>query len=78
MSSIAIVFFSGYGHTLKQAEAVKAGAAGVEGAEVAFLQIDSDGNLPESVWETLAAADAILFGSPTYMGGPAEIGRAHV
>ena len=71
MSSIAIVFFSGYGHTLKQAEAVKAGAAGGEGAEVAFLQIDSDGNLPESAWETLAAADAILFGSPTYMGGPA-------
>ncbi|HQU12105.1 MAG TPA: flavodoxin family protein, partial [Acidiphilium sp.] len=23
-----------------------------------------------SAWETLATADAILFGSPTYMGGP--------
>lgn len=71
MSKIAIVFFSGYGHTLKQAEAVRDGAAGVTGAEVAFLQIDAEGNLPAEAWETLSAADAILYGSPTYMGGPA-------
>ncbi|OGB86778.1 MAG: NADPH-dependent FMN reductase, partial [Burkholderiales bacterium RIFCSPLOWO2_12_FULL_67_210] len=32
------------------------------------IAIDADGNLPEGGWETLAAADAIIMGSPTYMG----------
>ena len=31
--------------------------------------IDADGNLPAGGWELLAAADAIIIGSPTYMGG---------
>jgi NAD(P)H dehydrogenase (quinone) len=71
MAKIAIVFFSGYGHTRKQAQAVQAGAAGVKGAQVSFLDLDKDGQLPEGSWEILAAADAIIYGSPTYMGGPA-------
>ena len=32
------------------------------------MAIDAEGNLPEGGWETLAASDAIIFGSPTYMG----------
>jgi multimeric flavodoxin WrbA len=71
MAKIAIVYFSGYGHTRKQAEAVHAGAAAAAGAEVATLAIDAEGNLPDDAWQTLAASDAIIFGSPTYMGGPA-------
>jgi len=71
MTRIAIVFFSGYGHTARQAEAVRRGAAGVEGTEVTVLRIDQDGTLPEGAFETLAAQDAIIYGSPTYMGGPA-------
>ncbi|MGJ7486745.1 flavodoxin family protein [Variovorax sp. LT2P21] len=63
MSKIAIVFHSGYGHTQRVAQAVADGA----GAEL--ITIDADGNLPEGGWETLNAADAIIFGSPTYMGG---------
>ena len=63
MSKIAIVFHSGYGHTQRVAQAVADGA----GAEL--IAIDADGNLPEGGWETLNAADAIIFGSPTYMGG---------
>lgn len=63
MSRIAIVFHSGYGHTQRVAQAVADGA----GAEL--IAIDADGNLPEGGWETLDAADAIIFGSPTYMGG---------
>ncbi|MCU4118734.1 flavodoxin family protein [Variovorax sp. N23] len=63
MSKIAIVFHSGYGHTQRVAQAVADGA----GAEL--IAIDADGNLPEGAWETLNAADAIIFGSPTYMGG---------
>ncbi len=68
MTSIAIVFHSGYGHTRKQAEAVQAGAASVPGANARLLQIDAEGNLPEAAWKTLGEADAIVFGTPTYMG----------
>lgn len=64
MSKIVIVYHSGYGHTKKVAEAVAAGSGG------ALLAIDAEGNLPDGGWEQLAGADAIVFGSPTYMGGP--------
>ena len=66
MSKVAIVYHSGYGHTKKQAEAVLAGAASVTTAEL--IAIDAEGNLSESAWNVLNAADAIVFGSPTYMG----------
>jgi NAD(P)H dehydrogenase (quinone) len=59
---IVIVYHSGYGHTRKVAEAVAAGSGG------RLLAIDAEGNLPAGGWEQLAAADAIVFGSPTYMG----------
>jgi multimeric flavodoxin WrbA len=64
MSKIVIVYHSGYGHTKKVAEAV----ASTAGA--ALLAIDAEGNLPEGGWEQLAAATMIVFGAPTYMGGP--------
>jgi multimeric flavodoxin WrbA len=38
------------------------------GAGAELLAIDAEGNLPEGGWEQLAAADAIILGSPTYMG----------
>ncbi|WP_245504233.1 flavodoxin family protein [Lichenihabitans psoromatis] len=60
----AIVYHSGYGHTHRLAEAV------AEGAAASMIPIDADGNIPEDGWDTLNAADAIIFGSPTYMGGP--------
>ncbi|MDR3523129.1 MAG: flavodoxin family protein [Acetobacteraceae bacterium] len=71
MAKIAIVYFSGYGHTKKQAEAVLAGAAGVSGASAGVVAINAEGLIAEEDWAALAAADAIIFGSPTYMGGPA-------
>jgi NAD(P)H dehydrogenase (quinone) len=64
MSRIVIVYHSGYGHTRKVAEAVAEGSGG------ALLAIDAEGNLPDGGWEQLLAARAIVFGSPTYMGGP--------
>ena len=64
MSKIVIVFHSGYGHTAKVAQAVAEGSGGT------LLAIDAEGNLPEGGWEQLAAADTIVMGSPTYMGGP--------
>ncbi len=64
MSGIEIVFHSGYGHTARMAEAVAQGAGG------ALLPISAEGELPEGGWERLDAAKAIIFGTPTYMGGP--------
>jgi len=59
-----IVYHSGYGHTQRMAEAVAEGAGGV------LLPVDADGNLSDDGWTALDEADAIIFGSPTYMGGP--------
>ena len=64
MSKTIVVYHSGYGHTKRIAEVV------AEGAGAELLAIDAEGNLPEAAWEQLAAADAIIFGTPTYMGGP--------
>jgi multimeric flavodoxin WrbA len=61
---IVIVYHSGYGHTRKVAEAVAEGSGG------ALVTIDAEGNVPAGAWEQLQAADAIVFGAPTYMGGP--------
>lgn len=60
--NIVIVYHSGYGHTRKVAQAV------AEGSGAVLLPIDSEGNLPDHGWDLLAGADAIVFGSPTYMG----------
>jgi len=62
--SKVVVYHSGYGHTQRVAQQVADGA----GAEL--LAIDAEGNLPEGGWDKLNAADAIIFGTPTYMGGP--------
>ncbi|MEI6544937.1 MAG: flavodoxin family protein [Methylococcales bacterium] len=62
MTKVAVVFHSGYGHTVKQAEAV------AQGAKAELIAIDAEGNITEAQWASLSAADAIIFGSPTYMG----------
>lgn len=64
MANIAVVYHSGYGHTQRLAQSV------AEGADARLVVIDADGNLPQDAWEVLGTADAIIFGSPTYMGGP--------
>ncbi|CAM3820576.1 flavodoxin family protein [Paracidovorax anthurii] len=64
MANIVVVYHSGYGHTQRLAQAV------AEGAGAQLIAIDADGNLPEGGWDALAAADGIIFGTPTYMGGP--------
>jgi flavodoxin len=61
-SKIVIVYHSGYGHTSKVAEAVATGSGGQ------LVPIDAEGNLPEGGWDALEQAQAIVFGSPTYMG----------
>ncbi|CAE6829724.1 flavodoxin family protein [Paraburkholderia aspalathi] len=61
---IAIVYHSGFGHTARQAEAVKRGVEKVAGASTLFLTSEE----AQSRWDDLTQSDAIIFGAPTYMG----------
>ena len=60
---IAIVYHSGYGHTERQAEAVKAGVERVAGTEAILLTTEQ----AQENWDGLSQAEAIVFGSPTYV-----------
>jgi NAD(P)H dehydrogenase (quinone) len=64
MTKVAIVYHSGFGHTRLQAEAVARGAAAVDGVETLFLTTEE----ASADIDQLDVADAIIFGSPTYMG----------
>lgn len=66
MTTVAVVYHSGYGHTARQAQAVAEGAGRVPGAHVTLIPVAE----AEANWAALDAADAIVFGAPTYMGGP--------
>lgn len=61
---IAVVYFSKFGHTKLQAEAVRDGAASHPGAEVLLL----DAAEATKRIDELDSFDAIVFGSATYMG----------
>jgi multimeric flavodoxin WrbA len=62
--ALAIAYHSGFGHTEVLAGAVAAGAR-EGGATVHMVAVDQ---LTDTDWQTLDGADAIVFGSPTYMG----------
>jgi len=62
MAKVVVVFHSGYGHTLRMAQSV------AEGAGAELVPIDAEGNVSDAGWAALGAADAIIMGSPTYMG----------
>ena len=74
--TVAIVYFSGSGHNHEMAQGVAKGAGSVAGVKVETLRIAGE-EIEKGRWkndETLAkltAADAIIFGAPTYMAGPA-------
>lgn len=72
MPHVAVVYHSGFGHTAVLAKAVERGAKSVPGIETSLIFVDEI----DQHWEKLDAADAIIFGSPTYMGsvsGPFKI-----
>jgi len=73
MPSVAIVYHTGTGKTGMLASAVHAGAESVSGTTTNLMLIDStkitEGRFKDdALFATLDAADAIIFGSPTYMG----------
>ena len=63
MANVAVVYFSGYGHTKVVAETFANEIA------AQLIAIDQNGDIQPADWETLNQADAIVFGAPTYMGG---------
>lgn len=76
MKNIAIIHFSGSGHTKLMADAVLDGAAAVPDTAASLLTIEGrdiiEGRYKnDAIFEQLTRADAIIFGTPTYMGGPA-------
>jgi len=76
MITVSIIHFSGTGHTTKLAEAVTKGAASVAGVKTNLIAISGDDITKgryknDAIFAQLDASDAIIFGSPTYMGGPA-------
>ena len=62
MAKTVVVYHSGYGHTQRVAQFV------AEGAGAQLIAIDAEGNLTDAQWAEVNAADAIIMGSPTYMG----------
>ena len=76
MTTVSTIYFSGTGHTMKLAEAVNKGSASVDGVKTNLIAIRGEDIAKgryanETVLAQLDASDAIIFGSPTYMGGPA-------
>lgn len=76
MPTVSILYFSGSGHTTKLAEAVAAGVGSIAGVTAQLIAIHGDDIVKgryqnDAVIAQLDASDAIIFGSPTYMGGPA-------
>lgn len=64
MSSICVIYHSGFGHTRAQADAVAEGARAVPGTDVHQIAVEH----VDAHWPELHAADALIFGTPTYMG----------
>lgn len=65
MTFLKIVFHSDHRHTAKLAHFVLEGAASLHGVDAEIVDVT---NLDEHGWEKLHQSDAIIFGSPTYMG----------
>jgi len=63
MTHTVVIYHSGYGHTQRLAQQV------ADGADAQLIAIDAEGNIGEADWAALDAADAIIMGAPTYMGG---------
>lgn len=69
---IAIVYHTGYGHTGRQAEAVRSGVASVDGTDPLLLSVEE----AVSRWDDLEQSEAIIFGTPTYVAGPSAAFKA--
>ncbi|GAA5015127.1 flavodoxin family protein [Acinetobacter puyangensis] len=62
MAKVAVVYYSGYGHTKVVAETF------ANEINAALIEIDQQGEIADTDWQILNDAHAIVFGVPTYMG----------
>ena len=67
MTTVAIVYHSGYGHTAKVAESIAEGVRAA-GAEPKLLRIEGLTQDFDPIIDAVSEADAVIFGAPTYMG----------
>ncbi|HEX4329813.1 MAG TPA: flavodoxin family protein [Burkholderiales bacterium] len=65
MNKLAVIYYSGHGHTAHIAGHVLEGANSVAGIEAGLLQARDLAGAPDE----LLQYDGFIFGSPTYMGG---------
>jgi NAD(P)H dehydrogenase (quinone) len=63
--SVAIAYTSRYGHTLELVDSVSDGVRSVPDTAVDLIDVTE---MTDDDWQVLADADAIIFGTPTYMG----------
>jgi NAD(P)H dehydrogenase (quinone) len=83
MPNVAIVYFSGSGHTHLMAQAIATGAGQISQTTAELLRITGEQIVngrwkDDTMMQKLEQADAIIFGSPTYMGGVAAQFKAFV
>ena len=65
MITVSVAYHSGYGHTAALARAACEGAATCPFARVHLIDVSV---MEDRDWALLDRSDAIMFGSPTYMG----------
>ncbi|MBE2192001.1 MAG: flavodoxin family protein [Alphaproteobacteria bacterium] len=67
MTTVSVVYHSGYGHTEVVALAIGEGVTNA-GANVNMIKVGVDGTILDADWDLLNKSEAIIFGAPTYMG----------
>lgn len=70
VKKVAVVFYSGYGHTEVVAQQVLNGLSGVSGIDAQIFKTSFFTDNPDNL-SKLSEFDCIVFGSPTYMGSVA-------
>ncbi len=74
-TSVAVAYHSAYrGSTAALAQAAARGARAVEGTTVTLVPVED----VDAHWDTLHAADALIFGSPTYIGSVSAVFKAFI
>jgi len=67
---VAITYHSETGHVAKLAAAVAEGIQRVDDGDPQLIDLTA---MTSAAWVMLEAADAMVFGAPTYMGGPSAV-----
>ena len=75
MTTIAVLYHSGYGHTEVVAKAVAEGVTR-GGAKAELLKIEKADQDFTEILNAIGKADGVIWGAPTYMGAPSAAFKA--